>query len=224
MRRARRLLTALMLASLPAGPVWAAFDDAREHRFTIMSQDLVEVLGEFSAGMGVSLNVDPDVEGYVTNFRHRLTPRGFLDRLAAEQGVVWYFDGDTLHVTPARDNRSIFVDFQRVTPAMLQDTLKTLAVSDDRFDVRMTGPDGIGVITGPPRYIELVEHAFTLLQNQIEEPGGGTAPAKRSVLVVRGGDARVWQGHRNLAAGGDAEDEPIGDPELSDASDTDVER
>ncbi|MEM7491088.1 MAG: hypothetical protein AAF390_18395 [Pseudomonadota bacterium] len=183
---------------LGAGPGWAAFDDERERRYTILSQDLVDVLGEFSAGMDVSLNVDPEVEGRVTNFRHRLTDRGFLDRLAADQGIVWYYDGDTLHVTPARDNRSIFVDFRSVTPEMLRQTLDTLAVSDDRFDVRMTGPNGIGVVTGPPRYIEMVEHAFTLLQGQTVQ-AGGTAPAKRSILVVRGGSAQVWRGRSDLA-------------------------
>ncbi|MEM7710186.1 MAG: hypothetical protein AAF264_05435 [Pseudomonadota bacterium] len=206
MTRDWRLAFGLSVLLLGPTPGWAAFDDEHERRYTILSQDLADVLGEFSAGMDMSLNVDPEVEGRVTNFRHRLTDRGFLDRLAADQGIVWYYDGDTLHVTPARDNRSIFVDFRAVTPEMLRRTLDTLAVSDDRFDVRMTGPEGIGVVTGPPRYIELVEHAFTLLQGQTGQ-GEGTAAAKRSVLVVRGGAVQIWRGRNDLAQPNPAETE-----------------
>lgn len=180
---------------LTAGAASADLDDARLHRFTIISQDVADVLDEFASSAGVFLNVDPKVRGRVTNFRHRVTARGFLDRLAAEQGLAWYYDGDTLHVTPADANRSVFLDFQEVTPAMLEETLASLAVEDDRFAVRITGSEGIGVVTGPPRYIELVEHAFTLLQSKIARDGGERAPGRRSIVVVRGGAVQLWRGH-----------------------------
>lgn len=194
-RRWRLASAAWVVLVLTANAASADLDDTRRHRFTIISQDVVDVLDEFASSAGVFLNVDPKVRGRVTNFRHRVTARGFLDRLAAEQGLAWYYDGDTLHVTPADANRSVFLDFREVTPAMLEETLASLAVEDDRFAVRITGSEGIGVVTGPPRYIELVEHAFTLLQSRIARDGGERGPGRRSIVVVRGGAVQLWRGH-----------------------------
>ena len=210
------LLAGLVL--LWPGDGRAALGGTEIHRYTILSQDLRAVLEEFGVSLDLSVNVDPDIEGQVTNFRSALTVEGFLDRLTSEHGLVWYFDGTTLHITPARNNRSIFVDFRRVTPAMLIETLDTLAVADDRFTVRSTGSQGIGVVTGPPRYIELVEHAFTLLQSQEAGPQATDAPPARPVMVVRGGSVQLWEGRNTAPANTEAAPPTEAAPDTADES------
>lgn len=204
---ARAALLAGFVA-LSTGDGRAALGGTEVHRYTILSQDLRAVFEEFGASLDLSVNIDPDIEGQVSNFRSELTVKEFLNRLTSEHGLVWYFDGTTLHITPASNNRSIFVDFRRVTPAMLTETLDTLAVADDRFAVRSTGSQGIGVVTGPPRYIELVEHAFTLLQTQGAGPQGQSAPPARPVMVVRGGSVQLWEGRNTVPTPQPAEAQP----------------
>ena len=169
------------------------------YKYTILSQDIGDVLIEFGSSFGIPMNVDGTIKGRVSNFQGVLTGPEFLDRLSNDYSLSWYYDGVTIYVTPASANRSVVVDFRKVPPDVLEATLKELGVSDERFRLRTTNKNGIGVLTGPPRYIQLVENAFALLEKRQAEPKSlkeaiaRTTP-RSNILIIRGDSTQLWQG------------------------------
>lgn len=189
----RAVAFAAALAVLPAtGHAETPLDDPTTHSYMVMSQDVTEALRDFGASVGLSMTIDPGVSGRISNLSGEMTARAFLDRLTQDHGLVWYYDGASVHVTPVDRNRSVLLDFNQVDPAALMETLDALAVFDERFAPRAAGEAGIGVITGPPRYVELLENTFALLAGRGDgsKPGGAGA----DMLVVRGDRVQLWRG------------------------------
>lgn len=216
------VLTALMPDVARAEVPASAVDSNERRMYAILSQDLASVLEEFGLSVGTPIVIDEAVEGRVENLKGAMTPREFLDRLARERALVWYYDGTAIHVTPASANRSVMIDFDQVTPELLEETFASLGLADDRFAIRSTGDGGVGLLTGPPRYVELAESAFSLLEERTlaaaPAPGDPAQPpvqvpvARRSdILIVRGDSAQVWRGRNALG-------EPAGGPDPSGAA------
>lgn len=183
-------LMALPALAAPAGPL----DAPETHAFTIVDQQVADVLTEFAGAVGVAIDLGEGVEGRLTNFSGRYTAQGFLDAVTARSGLVWFFDGTAIHVTGADEMKSVVIDFDRVPPDHLTAALEDLDVADPRFPLRRTAA-GIGVVTGPPRYVELVENTLLMLAERDDTaPVPRPTRAARSVTVVRGRDVSVWSG------------------------------
>lgn len=216
--RSAAIMVALACNSLSVSANTApSFESDDRYKYTILSQDIGDVLVEFGSSFGISMNIDGTISGRVSNFQGVLTGEEFLERLASEYGLSWYYDGVSIYVTPASANRSVVVDFKKVPPDVLEATLQELGVSDDRFKLRTTNKNGIGVLTGPPRYIQLVENAFTLLEKRQTGPKTlkeaiALSTPRSNILIIRGDSAQVWQGKNagvltDLKPKADAEDQ-----------------
>jgi type III secretion protein C len=221
---ARALLAALVLAGAGAAPcaLAAGLSGETRHAFTIVAQPLPELLDAFASNFGVAVAVDRRIEGEVRNLHGTFSAVEFLDAVAERSGIDWYFDGTTVHVSPASGRRSVIVDFGRVSPDALDQALSSLGLVDPRFPVRRSADGRIGVVTAPPRYVELIENAFALLQGRPAppepQPGARVAPATR-ILIVRGDSAQVWAGKNAVPDGevpapdtGEAPDDAAGAP------------
>lgn len=188
--RSIRLLT-LALGALAVPAPAAPLDDRDRHAFAIVDQQVGDVLREFAGATGRAVDLGEGVDGRLTNFRGNYTARGFLDAVAARSGLVWYDDGAAIHVSGADAMRSVVIDFDRVPARTLTAALVDLGVADDRFALRRTSA-GIGIVTGPPRYVEMVESTFLMLADrQSPEVAGGAAHA---MTIVRGEEVTLWRG------------------------------
>lgn len=178
----------------------------------VIDQDLRGVLQEFGAGLGIPVTVSAEVDGRVANLRGDFTAQEFLNKIAADQSLAWFFDGDTLHVTEARQNRSLVIDFEIVDPGRLDEMLNNMGVMNTQFPIRQLPGGQMGVLIAPPRYVELVEKAFMVLTNQWQAPATVQRSVARSqILVIRGDGAQLWRGARAMRVPLNAV------PELSDA-------
>lgn len=191
---------ALFLAFLATSPVAAnAGEEAQwseRHSFHVIDQDLRSVLQEFGASLGIPIAVSADVEGRVANLRGTFNAEEFLERISSEQSLSWFFDGDVVHITEARQNRSLVIDFATVDLDRLNDMLDSMGVMNKRFPIREVSNGRVGVLIAPPRYVELVEQTFTLLGETQEAPAPGQPQRRVQILVVRGDGAQLWQGAR----------------------------
>ena len=205
--RALALAMGLWAASpgaAPAGPL----DVPGTHRYAIVDQQVADVLREFAAAIGVVLTLGQGVEGRLTNFAGTYDARGFLDAVTAEFGLVWYDDGAAIHVSAASEMTSVVIDFEALSPAELEAAMKELGIADPRFALRETSA-GIGVVTGPPRYVELVENAFLMLRARAAaersapaapRAGSDAAVQAHAITVVRGERVSIWRGAAAQAA------------------------
>ncbi|WP_133645803.1 type III secretion system outer membrane ring subunit SctC [Paraburkholderia flava] len=119
-------------------------------------KDIKDVLRDFGASQGLATNISPGVTGTVSGKFH-LAPRQFLDTLAASFGFAWYYDGEVLNVVASSDLQSTLIKLDSASTESLRDTLAKMQIADDRFPITYDSTQGTAIVSGPPRYVQLVQ-------------------------------------------------------------------
>jgi type III secretion protein C len=157
-------------------------------------KDIKDVLRDFGASQGIATSIAQGVTGTVSGKFH-LPPRRFLDTLAASFGFTWYYDGEVLDVVASSDLQSTLIKLDSADTATLRDTLAKMNISDDRFPITYDAVQGTAIVSGPPRYLQLV--------TQIAERIDSNA-ARRSGTTVRVFPlSHGWAQDRTVALDGD---------------------
>jgi type III secretion protein C len=118
-------------------------------------KDVKEILRELAASQNVMASISPQVEGNVTG-SFAEAPQRFLDHLAASFGFVWYYDGTVLYVAGANEVKSASIGLSHAHPADLRAAVARLRIADPRFAIVYDDPTDTVLVSGPPRYVELV--------------------------------------------------------------------
>jgi len=149
-------LAALPIAAPAAEPPWPDVP----YPYVVIDQDLTVLLTEFGRNLGTPVQISDQVHGRVLGKLPPLAPRAFLDRLGTEYGFNWYYDGSTLVI--AANSEMV----QRMMPLGVTDfdrlntDLERLGISDSRHQLhRAQGADAV-MVSGPPRFAELVEQTI----------------------------------------------------------------
>lgn len=153
----RALITILLLLVTAQAQVLAAPIPWRQTKvqFKAVDTPIARVLAQLVTSAGARVKVDPRVGGTVT-LDLDTTPAGLLRGLELQFGFISYFDGSTLHITPVDSNTTAMLRLLGTTPERFEATLKRLQIADPRFPIRYDTSTGLAVVSGPPRYIELV--------------------------------------------------------------------
>ena len=112
-------------------------------------------------GVNIAANVDDKFYGHLQYSQSDEA----LNYLASAYDLIWYFDGATLYVNRSRDQKSQMLRLQLITPQQLKQTMQSLHIWDARFEWRTIEHNNILMVSGPPRYIELVNQTVALLQD-----------------------------------------------------------
>lgn len=170
--RQRFRLTALAALTAALALSWSAARAAQiswpTKNFSYMAQNkpLKEFLREFGASQGVSVVIDPKVEGTV-NGKFDLTPQSLLELMATSFGLMWYYDGKVLYVYPAGAMGSAVIQLSTATVDELQATLKRLDIVDNRYPIAYDTRQNTVFVSGPTRFVELVRQtARAIDQNE----------------------------------------------------------
>lgn len=83
-----------------------------------------------------------------------------LSELAATYGLVWYSFAGTVYVTSLAENQARLIAIDANAGPKLGGVLQELGVYDDRFVVKYSRASGFVAVSGPPKYLELVEQAI----------------------------------------------------------------
>ena len=185
------VLFSVLTASMPTAADDAQWQDT-PYRYAAIEQDLSDVLLEFARNVGVPLRLGETLSGTVTQPMAEDSARTFLDSLAREHGLIWYFDGFSLHVVPTDEALTRFVSLRGVAAGEAVRLLSDLRILDRRFPLRVLPDGNVARVSGPPAYVELVEAALATLR----------APAAREVVLPW-----VFRGRRLPVL---AEDPPMG--------------
>lgn len=137
--------------------------DGAPYRYTVIDQDLRDVLHQFAGNMHLRLDLSDAVKGRVRGGMPTTSPRQFLDTLAAEYGFDWYYDGSKLYVTPNSENVTKIISLPHDLLEPLNKALASGEVADPRFPLReLAGTNSI-IVSGPPHFVELAEQAAAAL-------------------------------------------------------------
>lgn len=172
---------AILLAAAPTTAPTAELQlGQRSYAYTVIDQDLRDVLRQFGANTGLRVTVSDAVQGRVRGRGISLPPVDFLDRLAREFGFDWYYDGHTLSVTANSESVTKMVPLGGASLDALQSSLASLGIADDHFTLRLAQTDMV-LVAGPPRYVDLVEQTAQTLAKPASPPS-----TTSNVTIFRG--------------------------------------
>ncbi len=151
--------------------------------YTIINQDVRSVLADFSESLNIPISISDGVEGAVRQVSGSFTPEDFMHHLALNNEFSWYYDGRTLHVTPLVEEKTILLQMGDVSVEAFNRTLEELQIADARYPVIMAGEQGLARVSGPPRYIELLQETFQAMSPPVPATEG-----PRNLTVIQGGE------------------------------------
>lgn len=131
--------------------------------YSVVDQDLRDMLIGIGAQIGLRAQVSARVHGQVHGRLPPATARKMLDRLASLYGFDWYCDDRTLYVSAYDEAVSKILPLGPVGADELVETLQQLGVSDDRWRVRVARASDVVAVDGPPHYAALVDQTLAAL-------------------------------------------------------------
>jgi type III secretion protein C len=221
-RRVRRLAAASLVTVIAAGATISLPSTAlaaqlklpdTTYTYTVINQDLSAALQEFGSNLNIKVNVSQEVRGRIQGRLPDLPPLAFLNRLAALYNLEWYFDGQVLHVTSAREAQSRLLVPGPVPFERLASTLAAFDVADERYAVRPAPNTQLVLVTGPPRFVALVEQTLNgLIAEEQARPkpaevraGSPPLPRESLLTVFRGSQTTILRNGRLEATFGSNE-------------------
>ncbi|MGX1789176.1 type III secretion protein [Bosea sp. NPDC055332] len=184
----------LLCLLIGAVPIRAAESDwqHKPYNYVAIDQDLRSALVEFGRNLRLPVKLGDDVKGRLRAMPASGDAKGFLERLGQAHGLIWYFDGTTLHVDAQSALQTELVALNGASPAQLDQMLRHLGVADSRFPLRSGGARGVIAVSGPPAYRHLVREALSQLKGGHDtaassRPAATPADAAAKVRVFRGG-------------------------------------
>ena len=157
----RRLL--LLAAFIGLGLGWRTHVHAAQlqlpagnYNYTVLNGDLADALRQFGDDVRLRMDVSDEVKGRIRGRVSASSPRAFLDLVTGLYGLDWYYDGYTLFLTSNKEGATKVVEVPGGDTGSLQRALDAGKITDARFPIRtLPGSDRI-MVSGPPRYVDLV--------------------------------------------------------------------
>ncbi len=169
----RRVLSLIVLVILfsgaqahGAGWPWAKLNYAHYAE----NEPIRELLQQFASSINTPIVISDKVQGVVNGNFEKASARDFIDRLAKIHSLLWYYDGQVLYVYDTSEVETDLIHLQAVSSQRLINTLVDLGVLDRRFTLRAIVQEGIVMVSGPPRYTQLVREVADILIQSEDNP------------------------------------------------------
>jgi type III secretion protein C len=171
-------MPATLMAAEPAWPVGS-------YEYVVVDQDLRVVLQQFGSNTGLRIALSDAVQGRVHGRLPSAPPREFLNHLAQVYALDWYFDGVEITISAASETQTHVLPLQSVKFQKLYDSLAAAALLDDaRYPLRSGLDSDTLVVSGPPRFITMVQQTIVALA-AVKAPAPKT-PSGATLVIFRG--------------------------------------
>ncbi|WP_246787377.1 secretin N-terminal domain-containing protein [Rhizobium leguminosarum] len=162
------------------------------YRYEVLDQELAAALQEFGNNLKIKISISGEVKGRIRGRMPDLPPRAFLDRITDLYNLQWYFDGVELYVSSASEAQTRLLVLTPIRFDALKAALDALSISDERYVVRPAPGNALVMVSGPPRFVALVEQTFNGLVAQARPQAAVEKPPQESVLLLfRGSSTTV---------------------------------
>ncbi|KUE80858.1 MULTISPECIES: type III secretion system outer membrane ring subunit SctC [Aeromonas] len=129
-------------------------------------ESLRDMLIDFGANYEASVVVSDKINDKVSGQFDHEEPKAFLQQLANLYNLVWYYDGSVLYVFKNSEVESRLIRLQQSGATELRQALVRAGIWESRFGWRPDPGNGLVYVSGPPRYLELVEQTAAALEQQ----------------------------------------------------------
>jgi len=163
-----RLNSLLLILVLVCSPVYGGNLKGQAFEFYGQEQPLKDVITAIATHSRLGVSVNEDIEADFSGHLKQRNSFEALNYLAASFDLVWYSDGSTIFVDPINAMASRLFQLDQVAARQVEATMRSLSIWDGRFEWRSLNNQAILMVSGPPRYLALVEETIALLNAQYD--------------------------------------------------------
>lgn len=195
-----------VLFGLVAALVWTSSHAEvvpwRQRQFDLQAQN--EPLNTFLLRLltieGIASTMSPTVASGRVNGRFKGRAEMVFKELADTYGLTWYYDGVTMHIYSISEVETRLLQVDPIDVTRVDRSLKQMGLYDARFPMRVSSVEGHVLVSGPPRYVELVEQVVGRVADSPSRPKAGVevqvfrlryARASDTVVSIGGVETRI---------------------------------
>ena len=157
MKKLYTMLVAALLAAAANAVAWRM----PAYTLTARMMGVREALEAFGVAQGLPVIMDDSVKGSFSGTFKDMPSAQFLDKLATMHNLIWYCDGAAIYVYGAGEMQSALFDLNYSTVDEVKSMLDELGLMDPRFPIKATKSAHLVMVSGPPRYVQLVGQTLT---------------------------------------------------------------
>ncbi|MFM1713554.1 SctC family type III secretion system outer membrane ring subunit AscC [Aeromonas salmonicida] len=155
------------------------------YSYVAEGESLRDVLVNFGANYEVSVVVSDKVSDQVNGQFEHDEPLAFLQQLASLYNLVWYYDGNVLYVFKSSEVQSRLINLEQTGAAELKQALQRAGIWEPRFGWRPDADNRLIYVSGPPRYLELIEQTAVALEQQSQLRSEKTGPLAIEIFPLK---------------------------------------
>ncbi|WP_198559572.1 SctC family type III secretion system outer membrane ring subunit AscC [Aeromonas sobria] len=155
------------------------------YSYVAEGEGLRDVLVNFGANYEVSVVVSDKVNDQVNGQFEHDEPLAFLQQLASLYNLVWYYDGNVLYVFKNSEVQSRLINLEQTGAAELKQALQRAGIWEPRFGWRPDADNRLVYVSGPPRYLELIEQTAVALEQQTQLRSEKTGPLAIEIFPLK---------------------------------------
>lgn len=114
------------------------------------------ILQDFASSHGVDANVAGLPDTFVTARLRSDNAEAFLNRLALEYRFQWFVYNNTIYVSPQSEQTSRRLKISPDAAPDLKQALQGVGLLESRFGWGELPDEGVVLVTGPPKYVDLI--------------------------------------------------------------------
>lgn len=119
--------------------------------------DIKELLRDYFSLQGINISIDDDVKGTINGKFIDLSPEEFLNQIARSNSLIWFYDGNILHIYPSQKIQSRFIQMNERAAVKLLENVGHLGMVSPSSSIRVLANEGMAYVSGPPRYVEIID-------------------------------------------------------------------
>lgn len=161
-------------------------------QYVAVEQDVRDVLRELSVAASVPIEMSDAVRGQAHGRWSEMGAGEFLSRFAHDYGLDWYFDGSLLSVSASSETTTRLLPLHGVQIDRLRSGLVASGLLDGRFGLRDGPVPDTAMVTGPPRFVAMVQQSVeAAAPSHPPPPTAPQAPAVEHLTIYHGSQRPV---------------------------------
>lgn len=140
--------------------------------YTVLTESVGAALQQFGHDLNLRINVSDAVDGRIESRLSADDAPQFLDTISSRYGLDWYYDGYAVFVSANAEAVSRTMPIPSVGFEFFHNALMKAGVLDTRYPVQPVPGGNEMRVSGPPRYVALVErtaHAMAVLSSVVPD-------------------------------------------------------
>jgi len=178
----KKLFTILMAALLAMAANAVAW---RQPTYTLTARmmNVRSALESFGVAQGLPVIMSEGVKGTFSGVFKDMPSAEFLEKLATLHNLIWYCDGAAIYVYGAGELESALFDLNHTTVAEVTAMMSELGLEDARFPIKATKSAHLVMVSGPPRYVQLVGQ--TIVRAEVVKDARSRAELETRIFRLR---------------------------------------